>query len=411
MPCASILQYTPLVPQLSRFRTVRNDMKKTSQRILTHIRSLNERGELTAPFARNLLKLQEDANLSEDDMLSEIQLIFIAGHETTAHTLSWFFFSLASNPDVQSRAHCAMDAAPSSSETSQQLPAYVEAVLKESMRRYPVVANGSLRYVREDEGFSLKYSEATPATAAAAAMKQAAGAAVAEGMKQPSPADVEDSESKEEFLAEEAVFPLAEAPVSPDVINIPKGAYVLVNFNALHNSSDAWGPHPLDFDPSRWMPTPSAEPEQDSPSASPSSSKKAQQARQQQLNPLASISAYAGVGKTPGALSFAPFSFGPRSCLGMNLALMELRMTIAALLPRFTFSLADPSMADDPQTVQNLFTLRPAKFLPMVVKKRAAVPIKINKLTAEADARGSRDGGDVFREPESIAEDSEGEVE
>merc|ERR1712039_1004066 len=44
----------------------------------------------------------------------------------------------------------------------------------------------------------------------------------------------------------------------------------------------------------------------------------------------------------PQSARFSPFAHNPRSCLGKNFAQMEMRLIIAYLLKRFTFTLAPP---------------------------------------------------------------------
>ena len=82
--------------------------------------------------------------------------IFIAGHETTANALTWTFYLLSQNPDIEKKLHDEIDsvALGTSNDSSNsgiriRLPAadndiipklqYTEKVLRESMRVYPPV--------------------------------------------------------------------------------------------------------------------------------------------------------------------------------------------------------------------------------------------------------------------------------
>ncbi|MCJ1325980.1 hypothetical protein MMC10_002643 [Thelotrema lepadinum] len=104
------------------------------------------------------------------------------------------------------------------------------------------------------------------------------------------------------------VPPAATAPwrevVNPITLDgthhIPAGVDVGTCTYALHHRSDAF-PEPYEFKPERWL----------------------------------------GENRTPEALaSFAPFSMGPRSCVGKGLARAELALAVAMVLRRFEFETA-----------------------------------------------------------------------
>jgi cytochrome P450 len=84
-----------------------------------------------------------EGTFSDDDIVGNVFGLLAAGEDTTAHTLGWTVWLLASQPGVQERlAHEAREAlgsdpVPGDYQTLERLP-YTEAVLRESMRLRPV---------------------------------------------------------------------------------------------------------------------------------------------------------------------------------------------------------------------------------------------------------------------------------
>ncbi|KAJ7691727.1 cytochrome P450 [Mycena rosella] len=98
-------------------------------------------------------------NLSETEMLAQMQTIMQAGHETTANTLSWTMFELTQHPDVQSKLRAEIQATESAMRARgateftyvdfEAMP-YTVAVMKETLRFHPV-AYSSFREAARDE--------------------------------------------------------------------------------------------------------------------------------------------------------------------------------------------------------------------------------------------------------------------
>jgi cytochrome P450 len=102
---------------------------------------LNYRDEHGQPMAQNLVR---------DEMAS----IFLAGHETTAITLSWAFYLLERNPECEKRLHQELDevlkGAPPTFEDVPKL-VYARAVIDETLRLYPPVHVFSRQALADDE--------------------------------------------------------------------------------------------------------------------------------------------------------------------------------------------------------------------------------------------------------------------
>jgi cytochrome P450 len=85
----------------------------------------------------------DGSGMSDQQLRDEIATLMLAGHETTANTLSWTWMLLAQNPQAEAKLHAELDEvlqgrAPTVADLA-QLP-YANAVIKESMRLYPPVS-------------------------------------------------------------------------------------------------------------------------------------------------------------------------------------------------------------------------------------------------------------------------------
>ncbi|MEP6993699.1 MAG: cytochrome P450 [Acidobacteriota bacterium] len=133
-----IADWVPLPGNL-RYRRGVALLDRLIARVLAERRARpGDRGDLLSM----LLAARDDDGrpMSDKQLRDELITLFLAGHETTAITLSWTLFLLAKNPGVEERAcreiaEVAGDRLP----TAADLPrlGYAEAVVKESLRLYP----------------------------------------------------------------------------------------------------------------------------------------------------------------------------------------------------------------------------------------------------------------------------------
>ena len=78
--------------------------------------------------------------MTDTQVRDEALTLFLAGHETTANMLTWTWYLLSQNPDVEERLHREVDTILEGRDPQfEDAPrlAYTEKVLAESMRLYP----------------------------------------------------------------------------------------------------------------------------------------------------------------------------------------------------------------------------------------------------------------------------------
>jgi cytochrome P450 len=87
---------------------------------------------------------KQPERMSNDQVRDEVLTIFLAGYETVANALSWTWYFLSQNHEVEAKLHAELDAVLGTG-TQQRLPTladypalrYTEQVFAESMRLYP----------------------------------------------------------------------------------------------------------------------------------------------------------------------------------------------------------------------------------------------------------------------------------
>ena len=103
-----------------------------------------------------LLARYEETGEGMSDQLvrDEVMSLFIAGHETTASTLSWLWYLLTQHPDVVTKIEAELEQVlHGRSPTPADFPqlTYTNQVIKESMRLYPSAWSISRRALGDDE--------------------------------------------------------------------------------------------------------------------------------------------------------------------------------------------------------------------------------------------------------------------
>jgi len=91
--------------------------------------------------------------MTEEQVIDEVLILVFAGHETTANTLSWLLYLLASNPEVVEHLRASI----AGKEICESLAnEYLKATIHEGMRLYPAVWMTERAAIEDDQfgGFS-----------------------------------------------------------------------------------------------------------------------------------------------------------------------------------------------------------------------------------------------------------------
>jgi cytochrome P450 len=109
--------------------------KRVRDIIRSMIRDRKSSGEHRGDLLDMLLEARYEDNgqpMNEEQLIDELTILIIAGHETTANALAWALYLLAKHPDKQSTAR--VEASTNNEALASDM---IQAVVKETMRLYP----------------------------------------------------------------------------------------------------------------------------------------------------------------------------------------------------------------------------------------------------------------------------------
>jgi len=123
-------------------REANRAVRQLTQIIDRIIQQRRESNEDTGDLLSMLLHAQDEdgSQMTAQQLRDESLTLFLAGHETTASTLSWTWWLLAQNPEVEEKLHLELDRILAGRiPTLDDLPklTYTSWVISESMRLYP----------------------------------------------------------------------------------------------------------------------------------------------------------------------------------------------------------------------------------------------------------------------------------
>jgi cytochrome P450 len=138
LPWSGVIEVLP-IPAMRRLQRARQRLDETIYRLIGERKANGSAGD-------DLLALLVSAGrdtgepMSDEQIRDEAMTLFLAGHETTAATLTWTWFLLAQHPDVEARLHEEFEAVlgdrPPRVKDLESLR-YTEMVLSEAIRLYP----------------------------------------------------------------------------------------------------------------------------------------------------------------------------------------------------------------------------------------------------------------------------------
>ena len=140
LPFSELLEKLPL-PHAKRFNRAKETIDNVIYKI---IRERRRTGADTGDLLSILLFAQDEDDggvMTDEQVRDECLTIFLAGHETTANALTWTWYLLSQNPEIERKFHEEIDRVL----PEKRLPTfedyaslkYTEAILAEAMRLYP----------------------------------------------------------------------------------------------------------------------------------------------------------------------------------------------------------------------------------------------------------------------------------
>lgn len=140
LPFAGLLEKLRL-PGTRRFEQAKARLDQTIYRIIAERRaSGGDRGDLLSMLLLATDSEGDGSAMSDLQLRDECMTIFLAGHETTANALTWTWYLLSQNPEVEAEMHREVDRVLGGRlPTAEDWPGlpYTGMVLAESLRLYP----------------------------------------------------------------------------------------------------------------------------------------------------------------------------------------------------------------------------------------------------------------------------------
>ena len=140
IPFPQLMNSLPL-PSNYRFLKAHRRLDKTMYRIIGEHRAGGvDRGDLLSMLLLSQDEEGDGGSMTDLQLRDEAMTIFLAGHETTANAMTWSWYLLSQNPEIEAKLHREIDVVlegrlPTGDDVPQLR--YSEMVFAESMRMYP----------------------------------------------------------------------------------------------------------------------------------------------------------------------------------------------------------------------------------------------------------------------------------
>jgi len=127
-------------PRNKEFKAAKHALDTLILEIISEKRQQNLTGEDLLSLFLRIQHDEPEANLTDQQLIDEINTLFIAGHETTANTLSFCLYLLSINPVIKKQLlkhyrHILQNKTPKFKHV--QCLTYADQVIQESMRLFP----------------------------------------------------------------------------------------------------------------------------------------------------------------------------------------------------------------------------------------------------------------------------------
>jgi cytochrome P450 len=139
------------VPPWSRFAAALKRLDELLYAEIAERRAATDASERADLLSRMMRPAEDGEALTDAELRDQLVTFLLAGHETTATTLSWVLHELAHRPELMERARSA------AARADDEGDAFLEAVVKETMRLRPVIfqATRTLTQPVEIAGYKL----------------------------------------------------------------------------------------------------------------------------------------------------------------------------------------------------------------------------------------------------------------